>query len=154
MVTGLVSCYFMQARRDNAVMVKDLGWLSAAEAEAAAARRGLKSQVEDLQSGLSLEQKARHHAVKQYVDALDAKSTLQLQYQEANQQLDQLKGEHGQLQQQYELLHDQYTKLLGQCQVVSSAEHTSNHAAALPLLFASRCWANGMQVGQCLRSSI
>jgi hypothetical protein len=35
----------MQAKRDNASMVKDLGWLSASEAEASSLSRGLKSQV-------------------------------------------------------------------------------------------------------------
>jgi hypothetical protein len=34
-----------QVRRDNAAMVKDLGSLSAAEAEATALRRSLKAQV-------------------------------------------------------------------------------------------------------------
>jgi hypothetical protein len=35
----------MQANRDNASMVKDLGWLSASEAEVSSLSRGLKAQV-------------------------------------------------------------------------------------------------------------
>lgn len=45
--TEKIGCLFtcLQARRDNASMVKGLGWLSASEAEASTLSRGLKAQV-------------------------------------------------------------------------------------------------------------
>ncbi|WIA27986.1 hypothetical protein OEZ86_010576 [Tetradesmus obliquus] len=107
-----------EARRDNASMVKDLGWLSASEAEASTLSRGLKAQVEELQAALALEQSAHQHAVKQYVDALDAKSAMQLQLQDAQQQLQELAGVHERLQQQHQELNDHYGTLLGQCKAV------------------------------------
>lgn len=99
-------------------MVKDLGWLASAEAESSTARRGLRSQVDELQAGLSTEQKAHQHAVKQYVDALDAKSVLQLQLQDTQKQFDQLTAAHEQLQKQHQHLQGSYNTLVGQCQVV------------------------------------
>jgi hypothetical protein len=75
-------------------------------------------QVEELQAALALEQTAHQHAVKQYVDALDAKSAMQLQLQEAQQQLQDLAGVYAQLQQQHQELSDHYSTLLGQCKAV------------------------------------
>lgn len=103
-------------------MVKDLGWLAAAEAEAAAARRGLKVQVEELQAGLSKEQKAHQHAVKQYVDALDARSTVQLQWEDTKQQLDALRKQHATLNADRCQLQKQYDTLVEQCRVVSRCQ--------------------------------
>eukprot|EP00775_Hariotina_reticulata_P005684 gene5684-5922_t len=107
-----------EAHRDNAELVKELGWLSAAEAESGALRRGLRSQVDELQTALSLEQKAHQHAVKQYVDALDAKSTMTLQLQEMQRQLEELQQAHSSLQQQHHNLQGKYDTLTNQCIVV------------------------------------
>jgi chromosome segregation ATPase len=76
-------------------------------------------QVEELQSALALEQNAHQHAVKQYVDALDAKSAMQLQLRDAQQQLLDLSAAHAQLQQQHQELNGHYNTLLGQCKAVS-----------------------------------
>lgn len=78
----------------------------------------LLRQVEELQAALALEQSAHQHAVKQYVDALDAKSAMQLQLQDAQQQLQELAGVHERLQQQHQELNDHYGTLLGQCKAV------------------------------------
>jgi chromosome segregation ATPase len=75
-------------------------------------------QVEELQAALALEQTAHQHAVKQYVDALDARSAMQLQMQEAQQQLQELAAAHAHLQQQHQELSGHYCTLLGQCRLV------------------------------------
>lgn len=79
----------------------------------------LRMQVEGLAGELALEQSAHQHAVKQYVDALDAKSAMQLQLQEAQQQLQGLQADHHLLQQQHQQLQGRYDTLVGQCRVVS-----------------------------------
>eukprot|EP00879_Flechtneria_rotunda_P026917 GHRR01028762.1.p2 GENE.GHRR01028762.1~~GHRR01028762.1.p2 ORF type:complete len:155 (+),score=72.97 GHRR01028762.1:1431-1895(+) len=119
-----------EARLENAAMVKDVGWLSAAEVESAALRRGLKQQVEDLQAELAQERKAHQLAVKQYVDALDARSAMQVQLQAIQQQLDALRADYGALQQQREALQGHYDVLIGQCTVVRD-----QHSHRLPNLF-------------------
>lgn len=46
-LTHLLCCFLLQAHRDNTAITKELGWLSASEAEASALSRGLKAQVRD-----------------------------------------------------------------------------------------------------------
>lgn len=94
-------------------MVKDLGSLSAAEAEASAQRRSLKAQVDDLKAALSTEQAAHHRAVQQYVDALDAKSDMQLQLQASQQALAELSAAHDALDRQHQQLQQQHGGLMG-----------------------------------------
>jgi uncharacterized protein YukE len=74
--------------------------------------------VDELQAALALERKAHRHAVQQYVDALDAKSTMTLQLQEMQQQLGDLQQAHSSLQQQHHNLKGHYDNLASQCTVV------------------------------------
>jgi len=56
--------------------------------------------------------------VQQYVDALDARSEMQLQLQASQEALAELSTAHQALGQQHQLLQHQYGGLLGQCTVV------------------------------------
>lgn len=75
-------------------------------------------QVVELQTALATEQVAHRRAVQQYVDALDARSEMQLQLQASQEALAELSSAHQALGQQHQLLQEQYGGLLGQCTVV------------------------------------
>jgi hypothetical protein len=74
--------------------------------------------VEDLRAALATEQKAHRRAVQQYVDALDAKSDMQLQLEASQQTLAGLTAAHQALSEQHQQLQQYYGGLLGQCKAV------------------------------------
>jgi hypothetical protein len=78
----------------------------------------LHVQVEDLRAALATEQKAHRRAVQQYVDALDAKSDMQLQLEASQQTLAGLTAAHQALSEQHQQLQQHYGGLLGQCKTV------------------------------------
>lgn len=75
-------------------------------------------QVVELRAALATEQTAHRRAVQQYVDALDAKSDMQLQLEASQQALSDLAAAHTALTQTHQQLQQQYDGLLGQCRVV------------------------------------
>jgi len=62
-----------QARIETHSLAKDVAWLSSTNAEAAALRSTLKRQCDELQGGLSREQRAHQHSVVMHADALEAR---------------------------------------------------------------------------------
>lgn len=87
--------------------------------------------MEDLQAALALEQTAHRRAVQQYVDALDARSAMALQLQDAQHALSELQACHDALQRQHAQLQQQHVGLIGRCRVVRDVCQRSNDALSL-----------------------
>lgn len=71
--------------------------------------------MDDLKAALATEQTAHRRAVQQYVDALDAKCALQLQFEASQQALQELSAAHQTLQQQHQELQQRHSGLVSQC---------------------------------------
>lgn len=74
--------------------------------------------MDDFRAALATEQTAHRRAVQQYVDALDAKSAMQLQFEASQQALQELSCAHQTLQQQHQELQQRHSGLVSQCCVV------------------------------------